>query len=330
MTIDPIRFQQPDLRQPYDTQASLLRAENRKKAEESTSGYYATTLQSLATSHQTIDTKPALTEIKSEKEQKSLLGRAKEWLWSLFGFGKKEAETVADELENDPPAPNPESVHTPRLERPDTANDKKLSKAIADLNRELKDISEFEEEMRTASSKKMDKLIFLELVECSQRQRRIKEEGSANHYEDILALQKKNKSLQEQYFDLLDAINSSTKTTNVLHWVNVGTTVGIVASLAATFASAGLLAVVASVSTPLMALAKGATTLAQGILKYDNDLTTGELFVVGKDSKANTDKINENLSGLQSSDEEIGGLLKTIRQHLENQRRAGAIFGRSM
>lgn len=330
MTIDPIHFQQPDLRQPYDTQASLLRAENRKKAEESTSSYYASTLQSLAPSHQTIDTKPALTEIKSEKEQKSLLGRAKEWLWSLFGFGSKETENVADELDNDTPEPHPESVHTPRLERPDSASERKLSKAIADLNRELSDLSEFEKEMREASSNKMDKLIFLELVESSQRQRRLKEEGSTNHYEDILVLQKKNKSLQEQYFNLLDTINSTTKTTKVLNWVNVGATVGIVASLAATFASAGLLAVVASVSTPLMALAKGATTLAQGILKYDKDLTTGELFVVGKDSQANTDKINENLSDLQSSDEEIGGLLKTIRQHLENQRRAGSIFGRSM
>jgi len=80
MKIEPITLQTPEIKQPYDSPSTLLRAETRKKAEESTSGYYMTTLQSLATAQQALDAEPALNEIKSEKEQKSILGRAKEWL----------------------------------------------------------------------------------------------------------------------------------------------------------------------------------------------------------------------------------------------------------
>jgi len=190
-------------------------------------------------------------------------------------------------------------------------------------------MAEFEEEMRQATSKKLDKLIFFELVESSMRQRQLKEDGSVLNYENILSSQKKNKDLQTKYFDLIDEINSRSRTNKVLHWVNVSATVGIVATMAATFATAGAGSLLLA-GIPYMTLAKGGTTLAEGVLKYKNDLKTGELFVVGKESKANSSKINEHLSDLQVSDEEIGQLLKTIRHHLENQSRAErASFGRS-
>lgn len=335
MTIEPIQLQQPDLKQPFDSATSLLRAENRKKAEESTSSYYVTTIQSLAASQQPDDVKPALNEIKGEKEQKSLLGRAKEWLWSLFGFGKKEPVTETEKTESDelPSPANPLPTHAPQLERPEASGERKLSKAILELNRELvsrmKDISEFEEEMRQATSHQKDKLIFFELVESSLRQRKLREDAGVLHYEDILVNQKKNKELQTKYFNLLDEINARAKTDSVLKWVNVGATVGIVSSIAIAFATAGTGALILS-AMPFLTIAKGGTSLAQGVLKYKNDLTTGEIFVVGKDTKANTGKVNEHLSDLQISDEEIGQLTKTIIRHLENQSRAErAVFGRS-
>ena len=335
MKIEPINLKAPEVKQPFDSPSTLLRAETRKKAEDSTSGYYVTTLQSLATAKQAIDLEPALNELKTEKEKKSLLGRAKEWLWSLFGFGKKEPAVSVEETENENDSPTSSShiEHTPRLPHPEATSDKKLSKAILELNKELvtrlKDMAEFEEEMRQATSKKLDKLIFFQLVESSMRQRQLKEDGSVLNYENILTTQKKNKDLQSKYFNLIDEINSRTKTNKALHWVNVGATVGIVTTIAATFATAGLGSVLLA-GIPYMTLAKGGTTLAEGILKYQNDLKTGELFIVGKESKTNSGKINEHLSDLQISDEEIGQLLKTIRHHLENQSRAErACFGRT-
>ena len=107
----------------------------------------------------------------------------------------------------------------PQLQHPEANDHKRISQAIAKLNRELvnrlKDIAEFEEEMRKSSSSKLDKLIFLHLVNSSIAQKKLKESNSLISHDQIMSLHKKNQELQKTYFDLIDTIQSENRVRGV-------------------------------------------------------------------------------------------------------------------
>lgn len=304
--------------------------------EEVASLYYLTTLKSLAAAQ---DTPQKHTVQATEKKaiEKSLLGRAKDWLWGIFGWGQKqpaselESETIINSENSD--SDDLFAGGSPKLQPPETADHKRLSQSIAELNRELvnrlKDMAEFEEEMRKSSSSKLDKLIFLQLVHSSINQKKLKESSSLITQEELLGLHKKNQNLQKAHFSLVDAITSENKARNVLKWVNVGLTAITVGGSAIAFAVGGPLGILA-VGMPLSLIGKGATMLSDGILKYRNDSKTGELVMIRQDTKANTSNITEKLSEMQICDSDIAALLKMIRQHLDNQSKAErASFGRN-
>lgn len=269
-------------------------------------------------------------KIEAQQTQKSWFGKTKDWLWNLFGFGTKPPAKAVDS-ENCTTETIP-LMEGPRLEAPDAFENQRMSRAIADINHELvnrlKEIAEFEEELRK-SPNNLDKLLFLQLVNCSLFQKSLKEESSFNTHHLVQSLHKTNKALHEDYYDMLEEIHKRARANKNLHWTNIGLTAGLAGALAITFATGGAFAIISS-GLSLMTLAKGATTMTEGILKYKNDLKTGELFVINQDMKATNKKMNDEINVMQTIDEEIAGLLKTIRHHLENQSRAErASFGRN-
>ena len=71
-----------------------------------------------------------------------------------------------------------------------------------------------------------------------------------------------------------------------------------VGGTAVAFAVSGPLGIFA-VGLPLSYLGKGITTLTDGILKYQSDRKTGELFVVKQDRKANASDKQEEMAKMQ-------------------------------
>lgn len=290
--------------------------------------YYQSSIMSLA-APETQPAKSAVTAAKVEtsQPQKSWFGRTKDWLWGLFGLEKKQptdaSQTFDDEILDG----------IPRLAPPETKENKRMARTIAELNREfvnrMKDIAEFEEEMRKSSSNDLDKMIFMQLVFSSLYQKDLKEDGNITAHQQVLAMHDRNKTLQKTYYDMLEEITRRAKTNEVLHWTGIGLTAGVVGALAVSFAIGGPVAVIGSVAIGLMSLAKGGTTMSEGILKYKNDRKTGDMFIIGQESKANSKRIDDEMGNMQMNDDDVGKLLKTIRHHLDNQSRAErANFGK--
>jgi hypothetical protein len=266
--------------------------------------------------------------------EKSFLGRIGNWLWSkaesLYSMitgvfqPAKEAEESADQ--NDGTTATPGLDKIPKLQSPEVESQKKLSLLLADINRKLlnslKDIAEFEEEMRKSNSSKMDKLIFVQLFHSSMDQKKLRENAAIDIQEDLFKRHKDNKGLQKAYFDLLADIQSRAKTDKILHWINVGATAGIVGATAIAGFTGGLGAGALAIALPLSYIGKGIVTATQGILSYKADMKTGEMTVVRDDMQANSSLIEERIGDLEISDQSMADLLEVIRKVIENQGKA--------
>lgn len=260
--------------------------------------------------------------VQANQKEQSRFQKIRAWLRSWFGGGKESEMAAQPEVspsDKNIPAGLPGS---PQLQSPELMSNERLSKAIADLNKDLlyrlKDTAEFAEEMRKSNSRAMDRLILFHIISKSMDQKKLKEEAGLEAHEHIFNLQKMNKELQQKHYRLLDDINATAKTNSILHWVNIGTTVGIVGTMAMGFATGGTGAVFA-IALPALNLLKGGLSGAEGILKYKNDRRTGEMTMVNSEMKANRNYINDKISTtLPYADEEISNLLKTVRHHLEN------------
>ncbi|MBA3816247.1 MAG: hypothetical protein H0X29_06955 [Parachlamydiaceae bacterium] len=264
-------------------------------------------------------------ECEANIKDESRFQKIRSWLWSWFG-GAKDSEISANNLQQEiDPIEKGISTGlsgTPQLLSPDPMNNERLSKAIADINKDLlhrlKDSAEFAEELLQSNSQDMDRLILFHIVSKSLEQKKLKEEAGIQVHEQIFNLQKVNKELHQKHYSILDDINATAKTNKTLHWINIGTTVGIVGSLAVGYATGGVPGVF-SFTMPALNILKGGVSSAEGILKYKNDLRTGEMTRINHDVKANRHKINDKVNTtLPYGDEEISHLLKTIRHHLEN------------
>lgn len=291
--------------------------------EEVVSFYYLSSIQSLQASDnissENAAKKTAATD--TQPTRPSVLHRFSNWLWGLFGVSSSK-ENVSSTEEGGVPSQSAPGIQSPHLQPPGEIGHDRLSKAIAELNKELlyrmKDTAEFEAEMLKSNSKKMDRLILVHIVAKSLDQKNLKEVISLEAHENVLDLQNRNKDLHKKYFRLIDDINATAKTNAVLHWVNVGTTAGIVGLLAVSFATSGAGAVLA-IALPALNILKGGLTAAEGVLKYKNDLRSGELVMVNHQEKTNRNKItDEATTTIPFADDDISNLLKTIRHHLEN------------
>lgn len=291
--------------------------------------YYQSSIGSLATPQVGLDRKEAVQDGINKAVSKSLLGRTKDWLWGIFGWSQKQpvSETAPENIDQNEYANNENDLKggTPKLQAPEAGERRRLSQVIAELNRELvnrlKDMAEFEEEMKKGSAAKLDKFIFLQLISHSINQKNLKHASSHIAQEDIMHLHKKNQKLQKNHFSILDAVNSDNKIRVILKWVNVGLTGVAVSGAAIGFAFCGPAGIIA-VGTPLSFLGKGVSMLTDGILKYKNDGRTGDLVIIRQETKTNTDKKKDKLSDMQNVDHDIGALIKKIRHHLDNQAKA--------
>lgn len=291
--------------------------------------YYQSSLTSLNPAQTAVE-KTQILQVKEKKEsEQSFLGKAKNWLWGIFGWGQKEpvVETAFDDIEtpDDSISKDLDEGGIPVLSPPDHLDKKRLSQAITDLTRELvsmqKNMVEFEEEMRKSPSSKLDKLIFIQLFNSSIKQKKIKESLSLIAQEDLMNLHKKNQELQKKNFSLIDAIHEENKWRNILKRVNAGLTGITIGGSAIGFALGGPVGFFA-VGLPLSLIGKGSTMLTDGILKYQNDAKTGELLIVRQETKANNSRLDERLNDMQISDSDIATLLKLIRHHIDNQAKA--------
>lgn len=343
--VDPIRSLQSPLGWPADPYTSSAKytapaKEELHSAEEQVvSLYYQTTLKSLAASVDHPEKKQAAQGIEKKAVERSLLGRAKDWLWSIFGWGQKQpvsaAEAGSEAADNNDVDPADDSFAggTPRLQSPEINDKKRLSQAISNLNQELvnrlKEIAEFEDEMRKSSSNNLDKFIFLQLINSSISQKKLKESGILIAHERFSALHKKNQELKKAHFALVDAILAENKARGVIKWINISLTGITIGGTAIAFAVGGPLGILA-VGLPLSYIGKGVTTLTNGILKHKTDRKTGDLVLIKQESKFNTSLKKDERSVIQISDADITTLLKQIKQHLDNQARSErASFGRN-
>lgn len=260
--------------------------------------------------------------VQASQKESSRFQKIRSWLRSWFG-GSKESEIAAQPETNSADKNTPAGLPgTPQLQSPEYMSNERLSKAIADLNKDLlyrlKDTAEFAEEMRKSNSRAMDRLILFQIISKSMDQKKLREEAGLEAHEHVFYLQKLNKELQQKHYRILDDIHAVSKTNEVLHWVNIGTTVGIVGTMAVGFATGGTGAVFAIALSALNIL-KGGLSGAEGILKYKNDRRTGEMTMVNSEMKANRSNITDKISTtLPFADEDISNLLKTVRHHLEN------------
>ena len=305
--------------------------DEKENARKASSFYYASTLMSLqplpnATEGQKIQD----VSIQSNKSFSSVIQGC--WNWVLGLFGKSSAQTVETDATTDQNTQVPPLSGAPRLQDPTEIDKNKLSKMIAELNEHIhrmKDMSEFEEELRrTTSSTKsfqLDKLIINQYFIASMRQKISKEELGLDEQQNILRMHQQNKQLQEKYFSLLDEVKSRAQMTSLLGWINFGSTIGIVGALAVSFAITGPVAIII-VGLPALGVVKGVVSGAEGILKYKNNLKTGELFAIQEESNELMHQMKDGMEELKVCDEEISQILKTVREQLKNQSDAERIF----
>jgi hypothetical protein len=330
--IEPIG---PPMFSPIYPAAAEPPGQDRKAAEaEVASLWYVSTLQTMQDMDQNTarEGTQKTASVESKESEQSFFGKIGNWLWgtaeSLWNMVKSTVFSTKQEEatgEDDKSTTTPLD-HTPKLQTPDMDNKRKLSLLVADLNRELvtrlKEIAEFEEEMRKSNSNKMDKLIFIQLVASSLAQRKLREEGGIEEQESLFELHKKNKDLQKAYYNIQDEINRQKPLDSVLHWVSIGATGGIMASLALTVFTGGVMAGALAFALPLSYIAKGAVTATQGILGYKTDIKIGKMTVVNHEIGENSGTIDDKMTDLQMTDQNIAELLKAIRQVIENHGKA--------
>jgi len=352
--IDSIQSSRPELKNEFENitiKASHPTKSDLKNAEEEVASlYYLTTLSSLASHQENSEKKTTQIKANQETAEKSFFQKVsdsfwgvKDWLWGVFGWEqtqsiqKSESTSAAATLENDPDSlssaeENANTGGIPQLQQPDVQARRRLSQAVADVNRELahqlKDLAEFEREMERSSSNQLDKLIFIHLVNSSIHQKKLKETSTLLAFEEVQEKHKKNQELRTKYFDLVDAITEGNKKLGVLSWINMGLTVVTIGGTAlACFVSGG--GALFAVGLPLSYFVKGTTTMTEGIVRLKNDQRTGDLVVVKQETKANQNHQKDNLSKMQVNDQEIAKLLKIIRIHLKNQTETErSFFGR--
>lgn len=284
--------------------------------------YYQTTIASMAPANP----KATQTVLKTEsiETKKSILSRTKDWLWSIFGWGQPQpSSNVSDDQLNEDGANEDLLIGGPKLPEPAYNYQKRLSQTLTDRNRDLvnhlKDISEFEEEMRKSSSGNLDKFFFMSLVESSLKQKQLSQSKSLLAQEELLDLHKKNKELHKKHFALMDSINSESWIRGILRWINASLTGATIGGTAIAFASGGT---AFAICLPIALIGKSVGMIFEGILKYQSDGKTGKLIILKQETKKNTTNERERLSDMQMMDGEIAALLKKIKQLLDNQTKA--------
>lgn len=300
--------------------------------EERLSVYYITTLASLQKSEtltdQEINQANQETKALENQSQTSTLRKWGEWVMSFLWSWSPKSQTqptnqAPTKVEGIPSLGGPPKLQPEELDR------KRLSRSIAELNRDLvhrlKETNEFEEEMRKSGSKNIDKLIFAHLFEMGLKQKKSKEDLSIESQEEILRKHKENKKLQQDFFSIWDDVKERSKKSAFLGWINMGATIGITGLFAVSFATGGTGAII-MLALPLLSIVQGTTKAAEGIIKYQNDKKSGEMFLLKEKSSENSLDINTNLQDLKTNDQEMAQLLKALRHHLENQSKAERIF----
>lgn len=306
--------------------AAAAEADTRAAEEEVVSLWYMSSIKSLqdTTAISAEMGQPPAADLSINNKGQSRFQKVQSWLKGLFGWGKEAEKPENHEKNREGSIVNSSSKSLsdpPKLQALEISNEK-LSKAIAELNKEflqrIKDTAEFEAEMRKSNSKAMDRLILIHTIFKSQEQKKLKEAAGLEIHEHILKLQEDNKKINRRHYAILDDINAAAKTQKILHWVNIGTTVGIVGTMAIGFATGGAGAVL-NIALPTLNIIKGGFSAGEGILKYKNDSRTGELTVLNNEAKSNRNNINDKVNAtLPAIDEEISHVLKNIRHHLEN------------
>lgn len=288
--------------------------------------WYASTLESLKTACEPTDpklTEKALSTIEDNKEEKSYIRRLQDWLWKGLSWGKKsEVDERALVVRNEEEPPVPVS-HIPKLDAPRIDGGNRVDEAVLEFTRDmlkrLKEISEFEEEMRQSSSNKLDKLIFVHSVKCGLKQMEIKQNSSWISYEELLNCFNKNKALHKEHYSVLDELQSLNQSNSKMSWVNLaGAGIGLAGILVVSFATGGAAGML-GIALPLASFVGGQTKLLGGVAKHQADVKEGELVPINQEIKNNSSQINEELSLSIENEEGISTLLKAIRDLLVSQ-----------
>lgn len=285
------------------------------------------TIESLAPKH---DDASKTVAVEPAQEKKSLWRKIGDWFSKLWHGDKQDsAENAAVQAQSTATSATVNQVQSTKNVELD--DQKKLTKALLDLNRELtnrlKQSAEFEEEMRKSGTNKMDHLIFFHLIKFNLDQKENKETAGNLIHADIMTRNDKNKALHKLYYDLKEEIANGNKKAKIVKWANIGTTGAIVGSIALSFATGGVSTII-SCALPLLSLGKGALTIAQGSLNHKNELETGKLFMVSHDTKRNSNHIEDDLETMQLNDSDIKTILEALRSNLENHAETASLFAK--
>ena len=284
--------------------------EMQNAAEQASSVYYGTTLQSMKAMEDSMapSTEPAVEISKVEAtETRSFWRRTVDWFGNLFGIGSPSKKTD-----------NHAVVGTEHVSS-EILQNQSLVKAIAELNKELikqlQDVADFEKEMRESSSAQLDKIILVEVVSSSHFQRELSEGVALDRRLEIIQRRELNNKLQKLYYNLKDEIDQHTKVGSHVRIASIVVTAATVVTFVALFATG--IGGVFALATPLLGVSKAALMLSQGTIKHIKTGKEGELFIVNHKMKRNSESIQEDLKDAKALDADGSKLIKTIRNHLD-------------
>ena len=162
---------------------------------------------------------------------------------------------------------------------------------------------------------------------CMKAQQDSREVGSTLAQETAIKRQEVNRHLQEAYFNTLDDKISRNEVDSALNWVGWALwgaiAVAGVASVALTIATGGAaLPTVMVVANGALAVGQGGVQITQGVLKYENDKSTGEMTQIETERYVNTTKIRDEVELMKHSMQVIADAWEALIEVLNNQYQA--------
>lgn len=315
MSIPPISSYPHDINMP--THAAKPTVEDEKKVINCT---FVTTSSAMRFATANKDSVAAIEGPKAGVWEK--LQKVGDWIWNFISGSSSKDETEVSPTDGKPQ----NNGGIPKLDKPDEMDsDDQWHKLISEMQKMVdreKDIFNFEEEMQKGGPEKL--LVYQFNLYMTQKEN--KETAITVGQKRIMEKHADNANLEKKNFSIKDDLNNDARKVKFLGWVNLGTTIGIGGMLAAAFWTGGVLGGVLLIAQPALSLVKGGVTLAEGWMKYKNDLKKGELLVLGQDIRLNFEAMGDELKTIKLTDEEVAELLKSVRKALENYYQAARIF----
>jgi hypothetical protein len=147
-----------------------------------------------------------------------------------------------------------------------------------------------------------------EYLALLKTQAELKNYGATLHTEDVARRHKHNQELMKEYVKNMDDLAKRDKASEVIKWVNIGITVAVIGFIALTIATGGfaaLLGTAVGVVGAIAGVVGGGLTITKGALDYQSNVQKGEIFVIGEERSANSEKIKSLIQDMGQAQREV-------------------------